>query len=170
MLISEGKIKDTHFWAYVSLPYRGTEQPCFSHLLVYSSDRSPLYCSRTVWQSWDPRSWPHLARGWHDLLPFHRVLLYGRLLPDRLAHSPVSGKWNVVWRGSELHEWVSYAKEEEIGGVSRSVHVVKRRKEQLSVYTCQRKWTVMCLTHETQSAAKWEAKSRTQCFKKKRIR
>lgn len=73
----------------------------------------PLYCSGTVWEPSYTCSWPHFPCGWHNLLPLHCVFLYGGLFPHRLSHTPVSGKWHVVWHGSKLHKWVGYAQEHE---------------------------------------------------------
>lgn len=70
---------------------------------------SSLYCSGTVWEPRYTCSWSYFPCGWHNLLPLHRVFLYGGICPHWLAHTPVSGQWHVVWHGSKLHKWVLYA-------------------------------------------------------------
>lgn len=73
----------------------------------------PLYCSGTMWEPSYTCPWPHFPCGWHNLLPLHCVFLYGGLFPYWLSHTPMSGKWHVVWHGSKLHEWVGYAQKHE---------------------------------------------------------
>lgn len=83
------------------------------HLWPSPSLFSPLFSSGTMWESRYPFSWPYFPCGWHNLLPLHCVFLYGGLFPHWLAHSPVSGKWHVVWHSSKLHKWVFNAQKHE---------------------------------------------------------
>lgn len=63
-----------------------------------------LYGSGTVCKSGYPSSWPHFPCGRHDFLPLHCVFLYARIFLDRITHSPMPGKWHLVWHSSKLYK------------------------------------------------------------------